>query len=125
MDNQNCSFRIYDRQTYRLDYLYYDPDNVYPDVKTQELDGFNISMILDGENFKQIDAGAGAGFDIHLDRLVKPFLFKYYLPTIAIVIASTISFIVPLNAIPGRVALVVTLFLALVNLSIHEMVSTP
>ena len=120
MDSQNCNVRIYSRQSYKSRYLYYDPYNVYPYIKTQEVDGFNITMTLFGENFRKIDNGAG--FDVHLDRLLKPFLFKYYLPCIAIVIASSISFIIPLTAIPGRVALVVTLFLSLLNLFIYEMV---
>ena len=41
---------------------------------------------------------------------------------IAIVVVAQISFIIPMSAIPGRVALVVTQFLTLTNIFIHEMV---
>ena len=41
---------------------------------------------------------------------------KYYLPSAAIVIASQISFIIPMTAIAGRTALLATLFLALINI---------
>ena len=41
----------------------------------------------------------------------------------AIVVVSFISFLVPLTAIPGRIALVVTQFLTLTNMFIHQMVS--
>ena len=55
-------------------------------------------------------------FDITLKRKLRPFLMKYYLPSAAIVISSQISFIVPMTAIPGRSALLATLFLAQINM---------
>ena len=64
------------------------------------------------------------GFDIILERAVEPYLYRYYIPSMAIVFVSQISFIIPLNAIPGRVALVATQFLTLVNIFIHQIVST-
>jgi hypothetical protein len=63
------------------------------------------------------------GFDIKLRRLVHPYLFQYYFPSAAIVVVSHISFIIPLSSIPGRVGLVVTQFLTLTNIFIHQMVS--
>ena len=55
-------------------------------------------------------------FDITLKRTLRPFLMKYYIPSAAIVISSQISFIVPMTAIPGRTALIATLFLAQINM---------
>ena len=52
-----------------------------------------------------------------------PYLVKYYIPCNAIVIISLMSFMIPLSAIPGRIALLVTQFLTLTNLFIYEMVS--
>ena len=46
------------------------------------------------------------------------------MPCIAIVIATSFSFIIPLSAIPGRVALIVTQFLTLTNIFINQMVSS-
>ena len=63
------------------------------------------------------------GFNITLQRIVQPYLYQYYFPCIAIVIVSQISFIIPISAIPGRVALVVTQFLTLTNIFIHLMVN--
>ena len=63
------------------------------------------------------------GFNITLKRIIQPYLYQYYFPSIAIVIVSFISFIIPLSAIPGRIVLVVTQFLTLTNLFIHQMVS--
>ena len=63
------------------------------------------------------------GIDVHAKRNISKYIFTYYLPSITIVLASSVSFIIPLSAIPGRVALVVTLFLTLINIFIHQMVN--
>ena len=62
------------------------------------------------------------GLQIKMKRLVRPFVYQYYLPCISIVLVSFMSFVVPLSAIPGRVALVVTQCLTLTNLFIHQRV---
>ena len=61
-------------------------------------------------------------FDVRVKRQISQYIFQYYIPSITIVIASSVSFIIPLSAIPGRVALVVTQFLTLTNIFIHQMV---
>ena len=62
------------------------------------------------------------GFKVEMKRQVRKYLFQYFLPCLAVVLASSFSFIIPLSAIPGRVALVVTQFLTLTNIFIHHMV---
>ena len=64
------------------------------------------------------------GFEIILERALEPYVYQYYIPSMAIAFVSQISFIIPLHAIPGRVALVATQFLTLVNIFIHQIVST-
>ena len=51
------------------------------------------------------------------------FILMYYIPCIAIVIISMMSFTIPLTNVEGRIALLVTQFLTLTNLFIYEMVS--
>ena len=63
------------------------------------------------------------GFHIEMTRMIKPYLMKYYIPCIATVLVSEMGFVIPLTAIPGRVALLVTQFLTLVNLFIYQMVN--
>ena len=63
------------------------------------------------------------GIQIEMQRLTTSFILKYYAPCIAIVLVSEIGFIIPVTAIPGRVGLLVTQFLTLINLFIHQMVS--
>ena len=68
------------------------------------------------------DGSNTIGIKITMNHAITPFFVKYYLPCIAIVLVSMIGFAIPLNAIPGRVALLVTQFLTLTNLFIYEMV---
>ena len=63
------------------------------------------------------------GIDIKMRRLLGPFVYQYYLPCFVIVIASFLSFIISFTSIPARVSLVVTLFLTLSNMFVHQMVS--
>ena len=56
------------------------------------------------------------GFNVVLKRLIEPYVWQYYFPCVAIVTISSVSFAVPLTAIPGRVSLSVILILALMNL---------
>ena len=56
---------------------------------------------------------AVAGFAIELQRYSKSFILRYYVPLAAMVIVSWISFIAPPDVIPGRTALLVTIFLVL------------
>ena len=64
------------------------------------------------------------GLDIKLTRLIKPFILKYYLPCGMITCLSQCSFIIPLTALPGRVALTVTQLLTLTSIFIQQMVRT-
>ena len=75
------------------------------------------------EDTADIDTKTEIGLDIHIERALRPYVLKYYIPCITIVIISQISFIIPLDALPGRVALGVTQFLTLMSLFIQQMVS--
>ena len=63
------------------------------------------------------------GYDIEMKRIKRPYFYQYYLPCASIVVASHLSFIVPISATPGRIALVVTQFLTLTNLFINQKVN--
>ena len=60
---------------------------------------------------------------ITVERQSSKYIYQYYIPCITIVAAASFSFIIPLSAIPGRVALIVTQFLTLTNIFINQMVS--
>ena len=89
-------------------------------ARTFSKDGFAITRSLDEglteENVSYVD------LRFHMKRILSPFVFQYHLPSAAIVSVSQISFIIPTSAIPGRIGLLATLFLTLINLFINHMV---
>ena len=61
------------------------------------------------------------GFDVTLKRSATPFYINIYLPTGLLTLTSLIGFIIPVNTEEGRrMALLVTVFLMLVNISSTE-----
>ncbi len=56
------------------------------------------------------------GFDLILERKLSPFIWKYYMPSACCVIMTSMSFLIPPEAIPGRTSLLVTLFLVISGL---------
>ena len=125
LDTQHCAFLqkgILENMIFKLNPLERHGTKLSPLEKDeywkQEADGFKVTM----QPISSVVATDGIGFHITLERIVQPYLYQYYFPCIAIVVVSLISFIIPLSAIPGRVALVVTQFLTLTNIFIHQMV---
>ena len=98
----------------------HDPKGIYHGKDTYESDNFGMSITFFDE---KLNSGHNTvGINIQMDRVVNEFILKYYIPCIAIVLVSGISFVIPITAIPGRVALLVTQFLTLTNLFMHQMV---
>lgn len=65
------------------------------------------------------------GFRIILKRHSSKYLFIYYLPSTLFVITSWVSFLIPPEVVPGRMALLVTLFLVLINIFNNVTAITP
>ena len=119
MDTQNCEFVM-------------DGSYPYPDIvefslelgvfgvtnKHSNTDEFEI-----GIKFNEKGNQTGINSVITLDRNILPYVIKYYLPCIAIIIVSLISFLISLSSIPARVALLVTQFLTLTNVLIAQQVN--
>ena len=94
-------------------------------VEQTDMDGFKIRLGQIGTNntsWGSINI-TEMRVDIVLERQVSKYIYQYYIPCITIVVATSFSFIIPLSAIPGRVALIVTQFLTLTNIFINQMVS--
>ena len=68
--------------------------------------------------------GKVIGFTISMRRKVWNYPITYYIPCALIVMLTQTSFIVPISAIPGRMAFLVTEFLTLTNIFIHQQVNT-
>ena len=89
------------------------------DVETNCYQDYASDRTLRGKVIRKMDCVA---FNITLTRILRPFLMKYYLPSISIVISSLLSFLIPMTAIAARVSLLATLFLALVNICTSQQV---
>ena len=79
-------------------------------------------FLLDITFNKIINGFSGISFDLKLERRLLPYIMRYYLPCVAMVIVSFISFLISLESIPARVALLVTLFLTVTNILIAQQV---
>ena len=121
MDKQKCFVNIGSGSGGSI-FTLFDKDLSFHSPVTYNAVGLSLDITFFGKE-KQ-DRGEKVGFKIQMKRLMTPFLLKYYIPCMAIVIVSEIGFMVPLTAIPGRVALLVTNFLTLVNLFIYQMVGS-
>ena len=120
LDTQNCISSLYGRGSSAINFnissfghpKYHDLNENYIAA------GFDVSTTMINPTLNN-----QFGISLKLRRLIQPFLFKYYLPTIIIVIISGLGFLFPLTILPGRITLGVTQFLTLTNLFIHQMVS--
>jgi hypothetical protein len=66
-----------------------------------------------------------AGFKMRLHRNSLKYVINYYLPSAMFVVVSWVSFLIPPEVIPGRMAMLVTLFLVLVNLFSSVITNSP
>ena len=56
------------------------------------------------------------GIELNLKRHKLKYLYVYYLPSGLFVATSWVSFLVPPEVVPGRMAMLITLFLVLINI---------
>ena len=118
MDNQTCGLRFLSFPIKPLNLFLKDLTgacNLLSDVG-YERNGFQVSLACINQTDGQV------GIDFYLKRNINKYVCQYYLPSAIIVIVSQTSFFIPLTAIPGRIGLVVTQFLALTNIFINEQV---
>ena len=123
MDKQICKFRFGSRSA-GATFLLYDPKYMYHIPISFK--AVNIDMTVTFFDMKIGSEENRVGFDIKMNRNIKPFVMKYYIPSMGIVLVSQLSFIIPPSPglFPGRVVLLVMQFLILTSLFIHQMVSS-
>ena len=119
IDDQTCNVSVGSHAFSAIFVL--DKNDQYHHPDKYQAAGFDMSITFFDKNLD--DGRNTVGLGIEMKRIMTPFIFKYYAPSMIIVLVSMISFVIPVTAIPGRVGLLVTLFLTLINLFINEMVS--
>jgi len=130
LDTQRCKFQV-GSYSYDMNRMVFDVSTLGYIQKTQ-------SIILDYEivikDLKKSDrifeAGALgnfslAGFEMTLSRHVMSYIITYYLPSGLFVVVSWISFLIPPDIVPGRMTLLITLFLVLVNIFNNVTTNSP
>ena len=119
MDKQLCSLRFGSgshEAIFRLDNS--NTNNHQPE--SYQADNFEMTITFSDKHVN--DGSNTVGIRVAMSRLLTSFIMIYYIPCIAIVIACSLSFVIP-EYPEGRIALLVTLFLTLINLFIYQMVS--
>ena len=119
MDTQTCQLSIGSGSLGAI-YVLYDPMKSYH--LTNAYEAANALMVIDFFDEKLNSGLNTIGIGITMHRLTDSYIMKYYIPAIAIVMVSELGFVIPVTAIPGRVSLLVTQFLTLINLFIYHMV---
>ena len=94
--------------------------------KILEKQGFTITKEYEDSTAIHYD-GYGrwdpVAYNFKIKRQAKPYVLQYYIPSSVVTIVSFLSFVVPISVTPGRIGLIVTQFLTLTNLFIHQRVS--
>ena len=99
--------------------LNYNPDSFVSaryDIDYSPLEKDVITMFTNNGN----ETYALTGFRINFARYRSPFLMNVFLPTGVLTFISFISFLIPVDNVSGRMALMVTIFLMLVNISAQQ-----
>ena len=127
MDSHKCSLQLTNRFIRELKLSLYDlkikklASNPTNNLKR---DGFDIRISYEENNAtRNSDVISSVYLHLNLERMLYPYISKYYFPSIVIVCISQVSFIIPPSSIPGRLGLVATLFLTMTNILIDSNVS--
>ena len=120
-DHQYCALRM--TNSHLIVNVYEKTSFGWKEKKQQEFGGYYLKQDV----FRHVRNGSfgqfcAFGVKNKLTRQIGPYIYQYYLPSNVIVVTSFFSIIVPLSAIPGRVALTVTQMLTLMSIFIHQMV---
>jgi hypothetical protein len=132
LDTQTCKFQVgsYSYDDTKMKFITQHAG--YSNAKTGNSIALDYAIKITGlRKVDQVFLGGSlgnfslAGFEMVLHRYVSTYIITYYLPSGLFVIVSWISFLIPMDVIPGRMALLVTLFLVLVNIFNTVTTNTP
>ena len=84
------------------------------DFFVEELTADEFYFLETNETFSR------SGFTLIMERSPTPFFMNTYIPTALLTLSSFIGFLIPVDMVPGRMAVLVTTFLMLVNISNTE-----
>ena len=94
-------------------------------VKIFELPDFRATRLKKEHFSGQSSKLAYAGFRMTIARKPMSYLLNYYLPSALFVIVSWATFVIPVDAIPGRIGLIITTLLSLINIANSAFSNSP
>ena len=120
-DIQTCNLEIF--SLYVAVTVYDETSYGWKSRKQHDFGAYDINHDIYSRNLNRSSIPRSIfGIRYTLMRQIEPYIYQYYLPSNVIVMTSFFSFIIPISAIPGRVALIVTQMLTLMSIFIHQMV---
>ena len=118
-DKSSCRF-IFGSQYSNIQYIFVD-ESLANNRSVTGLHECKISMtntsLMTDQTFKN-----SIGLEVQISRIIRPFIYRYFLPSFGSVLVSSLSMTLPTNALQARVGISVTLLLITVNLYITQMV---
>lgn len=120
MDKQECNFTIGSAYPAKNAVAFtYNASAFYFAKERQNTDSYDISITSNNENMYNITQ---FGFTIRMNRRMQHYAMECYIPCTTISVVAPVSFVISFESIPGRFALLMTLFLTLTNLCIYTQV---
>ena len=118
-DQSSCRF-IFGSQYANIQYIFVD-ESLLNNNSVTGLHNCKMSMtntsLLSSLEFKN-----SIGLEIQIERNIRPFIYRYFLPCFGSVLVSSLGMTFPSNALQARVGISVTLLLITVNLYVTQMV---
>jgi len=120
LDEHICKFRV-GSTNMDINYMRFGETTLEYDEKNRNT---ILDYMVDAKTLREEDriflyAGQNysvTGIEMRLSRHVLKYLYIYYLPSGLFVVVSWVGFLIPPEVVPGRMAMLITLFLVLTNI---------
>ncbi len=115
-DNHHCQV-TFRSEKYSANEVAYEP-NKTEHGRNADLP-FSIEVADNDVHRVRFESGfrpSAVGFTICMGRILTPFVVGNYMPSFVLVFAAWVSFCIPADMVPGRMSLIVTILLMLINM---------
>jgi len=130
-DKHVCTFQVgsyfYNKNSMTCSSEYFDPSAESDFLERNLQHHTKFHMLSPKKKVVRLTSGeyAACGFEVLLERKHEPLVYQVYIPCILFVTVSWISFIIDPKVVPGRMSLLVILFLVIINVFNNVKASAP
>jgi len=120
-DDHTCFFQVgsyfYDKNSVTCTSEFHDPKSKSNILERNLQHSVSFKKLRRSQGVVKLQSGeyAACGFEVWLRRKHEPLIYQIYIPCCLFVMVSWISFIIDPKVIPGRMSLLVILFLVIIN----------